>query len=119
MSFHFRVQDKRLGKGALIQIDEWCESKKIPIKEIKKWSLKYNFYLKKIGLLYYAYERDLDEAVQREIEGQEILIEKRRARAKQEAELRKKMRRSYFSQIEDELRKGSTFSEQRQSPDGE
>lgn len=108
-----RRNEKRPGKGAFVPFDEWCEMKKRRMKEIQKWSFKYNFYLKKRGLLYYASERDLHEALQSEIEQQELLLEKRRQRARQEAELRKAMRQASFSQREGELRRGEISEEKK------
>jgi hypothetical protein len=101
------INDKRPGKGPLVPVKEWCEKRQLSSSDIKKWSLKYDFYIKKIGNVEYVHERDLENALQSEIENQEAVIESRRSRARDEAALRRKIREDYFSKMEAEFKKGS------------
>lgn len=48
---------------------------------------------------YYASERDLEDAMQREIEYQEVVIANRRERARSDALLRRKLKNDYLAKL--------------------
>jgi len=99
------IYDKRPGKGRLIPLIPWCEDHGISLKEVKIWSLKYSFYIKKVGRVEYVAEKDLENALQQLIVEQEAIIEERRSRARNAAELRRTLMSGYLESLSNKIAK--------------